>query len=152
MPKLTSNVAQKTAEAEGGNFEPLPENTYLAVPEEVTMEPGGANGPYWKWTFKIAEGQEYAGRKLFMNTSLSEKALWKLKETFEAFGVSTDTDTDDLIGKPVKLYVVQRPIEQGKRKGEIGNEIRNLLPADGTKAASASGAKGAAKADDVPLF
>lgn len=152
MPKLKSDVAAKVDEAESLDFEPLPENVYNAVLDGEVEAAEGPNGLYWKWTFKITD-EGYEGRKQFVNTSLSEKALWKLKEVFEAFGVSADTDTDDLIGQPVKLMVVQRVIEKGNRKGELGNEVKQVLPASGDAAtAPKSAKKGSAKDDALPLF
>lgn len=127
IPKLSSDTASKVEEAESLDYEALPEDVYPAVLDGEVESAEGPNGLYWKWTFKISDG-DYKGRKMFTNTSLSEKALWKLKEVFEAFGVPSDTDTDDLIGKPVKLMVVQRIIEKGTRKGDMGNEVRQVLP------------------------
>lgn len=129
MPKLSQDKAAKVDVAEGGSFDPLPEAVYVAVLEgEVTAEQGKGDSPYWKWTFKIDEGSEFAGRKLYLNTSLSEKAEWRLNQVFGAFGVSSSTHTDDLIGRRVKLVVVQRVIQEGARKGDMGNDIRELLP------------------------
>ena len=154
MPKLSSATASKVEEAESLDFEPLPEDIYEAVLEGEVELAEGPNGPYWKWTFKITT-PGFEGRKQFVNTSLSEKAFWKLKEMFEAFGVSADTDTEDLIGQPVKLMVVQRVIEKGARKGEVGNEVRQVLPMKDADPADPAnpGKKSAAKKDDaLPLF
>lgn len=159
MPKLNSATATKVEEAEGGNFEAMPEGIYNAVLDGEVEQADGANGVYWKWTFKITD-EGYDGRNAWLNTSLSEKAMWKLKEVFEAFGVAADTDTDDLIGKPVKLMIVQKIIGGGNRKGETGNEIRQVLPhnqvttdAPGDKAAgSKTKSKSKPAEDDVPLF
>jgi hypothetical protein len=154
MPKLPSEMAAKVDETEGGDFEALPEGVYHAVLEGEVEACTGPKGLYWKWTFKVTD-EGYVGRKQFVNTSLAESALWKLKEVFAAFGVSTDTDTDDLIGKPVKLVVVQRIIEQGTRKGDIGNEIKSVLPVNDTGAAPAAaktGKKAAQREDALPLF
>lgn len=155
MPQLSGDLAQKTAEAEGGNFEPVPEDVYLATLDCDVEVNAGVKAPYWKWTFIIPEGQEYAGRKFWTNTSLSENALWKLKEIFEAFGVPTSYNTEDLVGRQVKLVVIQRIAEKGSRAGEMVNEIKQVLPAseDAAAAATSTAPTGAkAKKDDVPLF
>lgn len=155
MPKLSTATASKVEEAESLDFEPMPEDIYEAVLAEEVELAEGPNGPYWKWTFKITTSG-YETRKQFVNTSLSEKALWKLKEMFEAFGVSADTDTEDLIGQPVKLMIVQRVIAKGARSGEVGNEVRQVLPikeADPADPTAKPGKKSAAKKDDaLPLF
>ena len=155
MPKLTSSMAEKVNEAESGNFEAIPEGVYRAVLEGEVESVDGAKGTYWKWTFKIVEEGEGNGRKMFLNTSLNEAAHWKLKEVFEAFGVPLTTDTDDLIGDEVKLYLTQKIAEQGARKGEMTNEIKQVLPVNqATVDAKDGGTKKSAKVakDDVPLF
>lgn len=150
MPKLSNETAQKTAAAEGGNFEPLPEDVYTAtLYGEVQVREGASGNPYWSWTFKIAEGP-HTGRTLWLSTGLSDQALWRLKEVFAAFGVPADTDTDDLIGRRVKLLVTQKIIGAGSRKGEIGNEIQSLLPAEGND--TPTNKKSATYEEDLPLF
>lgn len=134
MPKLNQDVAQKVNDAEDG-FKPVPENVYIVQLKEDVDVKEGAKGPYWRWTFEIPETHEgeelqYAGRRFWTNTSLSDAAYFKLKETFAAFGVPTDTDTEDLVGQKVKAVVIQRVIQGGQRAGEIGNEIDKLLPLD----------------------
>jgi len=155
MPKLSTATATKVEEAED-SFKPIPEGIYNAVLDGEVEVKDGTNGPYWKWTFKITE-EGYEGRQQWLNTSLSEKALWKLKEVFEAFGYPADTNTDDLIGKPVKLMVVQKVIDGGKRAGDTGNEIRQVLPhsqatTDAPAASGGAKAKPKTAEEDVPLF
>ena len=155
MPKLSSNVAAQVEEAEGGDFEPIPEGVYTAVLAEEVEAVAGQKGTYWKWIFKITQEGEGKGRKMFLNTSLSEAAHWKLKEVFSAFGVAADTDTDELIGKEVKLHVVQEIAEAGKRKGEMVNQVSQVLPVKQvttTPGAAASGKKKAAADKDEPAL
>jgi len=153
MPKLTKAMADKVEEAETGDFEPIPEGIYLAVLEGEVEAVEGQKGTYWKWVFKITQEGDGKGRKMFVNTSLSDAAHWKLKEVFQAFGVPTDTDTDDLIGQEVKLMVIQKLAEQGKRKGDMVNEVEQVLPANqATTAPGAAKTKNAAKADEPALF
>lgn len=134
MPKLNADVAQKVGASEDG-FKPVDEGVYiLQLMEDVAVKEGAA-GPYWRWTFEVPkehEGEELpnAGRRFWTNTSLSEAAYFKLKETFAAFGVPTDTDTEDLVGRRVKAVIVIKTIQGGTRKGELGNEISKLLPLD----------------------
>ena len=158
MPKLNQDVSQKVDNAEDG-FKPIEEGVYvLQLVEDVEVNEGN-KGPYWKWTFEIpADQPQYVGRKFFTNTSLSEAAFFKLKETFGAFGVPTDTDTEDLVGKRVKAVIGIRTIQGGSRKGEMGNDITKLLPLDAedpaTEDAKVSTAKASAKggSKEEPLF
>lgn len=128
MPKMNQATAAKVAAAESESFEALPEDRYLARLRSVEAKDGQA-GVYWRWEFEVAEGP-YENRRLWVNTSLSERALWKLNEVFSAFGATPDTDTDELCGKVVALNVTQRVIESGSRKGEIGNNVERVSAAD----------------------
>lgn len=136
MPQLNATTAQAVADAEDG-FKPVDAGIYiLQLMEDVTVAEG-AKGPYWSWKLEIPKtdpaGNELpsAGRRFFTNTSLSEAAFFKLKETFGAFGVPTTTDTALLVGKMVRAYIVKKVITAGSRTGEIGNEISKLFPLDG---------------------
>lgn len=158
MPKLNSETAEKVDAVKDG-FEPLEEGVYvLQLLEDVEVKEG-PKGIYWKWTFVVPEEHdgeklENAGRKIFTNTSLKETAFFKLKETFAAFGVATDTDTEDLVGKRVKAMIVQEAIGAGARKGEIGNQIQKLFPLDYDENAAEEKADALAKGGDnsEPMF
>lgn len=140
MPKLAKKIAQKVEETEGGVYEAFPEGTFIGTLKEVTVsdEPGPSGAHYWRWTFDtitghsgedVEQGKVYPGN-LFVNTSLADNALWKMKEVFEAFGYTPDSDTDEMCGEKVKLVVSQRVIEKGSRKGDIGNNVDRVLSLD----------------------
>lgn len=159
MPKLDDTKAAAVEAAEDG-FKPVPEGVYiLQLMEDVDVKTGD-KGVYWRWTFEVPEVHEgdtleHGGRRFWTNTSLSDAAYFKLKETFQAFGVPTNTDTAELVGKKVKATIVQKVIQGGQRKGEIGNEIAKLHPlshdeaADATAAPAANGKGGST---EEPLF
>jgi len=155
MPKLSADVAAEVEKAEGQAFEVIDEGIYRAVLEGEVEVKEGANGIYWRWVFKLTD-EGFTSRKMFLNTSLSEAARWRLNEVFKAFGVPADTDTDELIGKPVRLYVIQRIIKEGTRKGDLSNDIKQVLPAedsaseDAAPATAGSGSK--SKPEEVPLY
>lgn len=128
MPKLGKEAAKKVGESTSG-FDPLPEDTYVCSLVAVEVREGG-KGPYWSWEFDVAFG-DMQNRKLWVNTSLADNAQWKLKEVFDAFGVGTDTDTDELIGQVAQLSVSQRVIEQGARAGQVGNNVDRVMPYSG---------------------
>lgn len=160
MPKLDSTTAAKVEATEDG-FKPVEEGVYiLQLMEDVSVHEGD-KAPYWRWTFEVPkehEGveQEKAGRRFWTNTSLSDSAYFKLKETFGAFGVPTNTDTEDLVGRRVKAMIVIKTIQGGNRKGELGNEISKMFPldhdenADAVEDSKVSTAKGGDNSD--PLF
>jgi hypothetical protein len=128
VPKLPKEKAKSTDEAES-NFEALEEGIYLGTLEEVTTAEG-PKGEYWTWRFSdliFIETDAKAPGSLWVNTSLSPEAEWKLKEVFEAFGVKANTDTDTLLGDKAQLAVEQRVIEKGARMGEIGNSVVKVM-------------------------
>ena len=130
MPKLNKKQAKEVNDASGG-FEPLEDGVYHARLREVDVseQPGPSGSHYWEWEFEVVE-EPYINRRLWTNTSLTEAAAFKLKEVFDAFGEDTDTDTDELCGRTVRLVVSTRTIQQGARKGEISNQIERVSPAD----------------------
>lgn len=129
MAKLNKTFQKKVNAAEGGDFEPIPDGVYHVRLRQVDATKEGPSGPYWVWEFEVVE-KAHAKRRLWINTSLSDAALWKLKEVFDAFDTDTDTDTDDLIGEVCRAVVSQRTIQQGSRAGEIANQIDKLRKAD----------------------
>lgn len=136
MPKLSKAKQKSVGKAESGGFQALPDGMYVGTLKAVVTERGGkplegAAGPYWQWEFdKIRslddETETFPGRQ-FVITSLSDESDWKMKEVFEAFGYSLDSDTDEMIGEDVILVVSQRVIEKGKRKGQKGNNVDQVL-------------------------
>lgn len=130
MPKLNKATAKKVDQA-ASEF-PLHEaGLYLLALNKVT-EKKGTEAPYWEWEFSIVgdengEELEKAGR-IWENTSLSEKAQWRLKAMFDAFGVPTDTDTDELLGAYIWANIGQEVQEQGARKGQMVNVFLSAVP------------------------
>ena len=51
-----------------------------------------------------------------------------MKATFEAFGFTERSDTDEMIGEYVVLHLVQNPIARGPRAGELRNAVARLAP------------------------
>lgn len=149
MPKLDSTVAEQVNQAESGSSL-IEDGTYKMVLESVEATGNdkkplvGTAGPYWKWTFVFPEGERYAKRKQWVNTSLSADSAWKMKEHFDAFGVSADTDTDELIGKACLVEIGSRTITQSKDPSKIGdvvNTVKKVLPLDGAVTGTAGKAK-----------
>ena len=169
MPQLNESLASGIDE-EPHSVGVLEPGVYEAVLMEVEAKPGKV-APLWSWRYEIAPGEVGEGRTMYNNTSLSKEAKWKMKETFDAFGVPANTNTDRLIGQRVKLLVAKVIAEQGKRKGMFVNQIQEVMtvgrrtisgpdkqfdPDDpsaprGTPASEAV-TVGAPKADDEPPF
>jgi hypothetical protein len=74
------------------SFAPMPEGTYDVIVELVEVrESKSSDNDYLNWEFTVQD-DEFQGRKLWMITSLSAKALWKLKDTFLALEVIEEDD------------------------------------------------------------
>lgn len=130
MPKLNAKQAAIVSESEAasGSFL-LPEGRYAAQLASVTEKEGNAY-PYWVWEFTNLHNSEdeLVPGKQWNNTSLSPKSAGFLKATFEAFGFTEDSDTDEMIGEWVVLHLVQEPIARGPRAGELRNAVARLAP------------------------
>lgn len=128
MPKLDTATAKKVAEQESSSFDAIPEDIYTVKLNKVEVrDTKDKKSQYWVWELEIVDG-EFTGRRQWLNTSLKDTAHWKLKETFEAFGYTTDSDTDEIVGEKCKIAVVQRVIESGARKGQMGNNVEKSMP------------------------
>jgi Protein of unknown function (DUF669) len=119
-------------------FEPLPEGTYSAEVLEVEQKMGkSSNKPYLNWQFKI-DGGEHDGRRAFYMTSLSEKALWKLKQVLKNLGLDVDGQLDldpaDLVGLPCVIK-----IEHEEYEGEMRDRVTDVY---GPDAATSDGSAG----------
>jgi len=133
MPKMDKNKAKSVAEAES-SFPLIPEGVWPAMLKGVeSKETRAGDSTYWRWEYEVHyeddKGVDRTGKQ-WDNTSLKDEAEWRLKQVFEAYGVPSDTDTDDLVGKWVTLQINQAPIGAGSRKGEQGNNIVKVLPND----------------------
>jgi hypothetical protein len=157
-PKLNKDQAESVNEAEaasGGDFDPVPNGMYVCqltgvevkMPKPKKDASTGKNvdgDPYWAWEFTIPDGHPYAKRKFWNNTSTGEASKGFMKATFDAFGVSADTDTDTLIGEYVVLSIGTRIIKGGSRDGQPGNTVREVLAysEDADEASDESGPAG----------
>jgi hypothetical protein len=132
IPKLDKKAAGAVdkVEAASGSFL-LPEGRYAAQLLKVE-EKEGAEHPYWTWAYGNLHnslGELVPGRQ-WNNTSLSPKSYPFLKATFEAFGYTTDSDTDEMVGEWVVLYLVQEPIGKGPKAGQLRNSVQSLAEFD----------------------
>lgn len=132
MPKLNKKEAQETAKTEAWGTGPrlLPEGRYAGRLMSVTEsdQPGPSGYNQWSWRFTHlhdVEGNDLGGTQ-FLNTSLSPKARGGLKQAFDAFGYTTDSDTDEMLGEWAVLYITQGVAQQGKRAGQTVNSVNSI--------------------------
>lgn len=113
----------------------LPVGTYEVAITDGSLEDSQSSAfQYYKWELTVQEG-EFAGRKLFLNTSLSPKARWKLREFLAAIGVPITQDGDrstatfepaDLISRRMVVEVDTNTYE-----GQLRNNITACNSLDG---------------------
>lgn len=143
MPKLGKKQAQSVAEQEVKDFTAIPPGRYVLALREVTVsdKPGESGAHYWNWEFEVVEPEvvrdpetkedvKVVNRRLWTRTSLADSAEWKLKQVFDAFGYTPDSDTDEMVSEKVVAYVARVPQEKGQRQGQLVNEIDRLAPYD----------------------
>ena len=128
LPKKTQDSVEK-AEEWGESSYLLDEGRYAAQLQGVESREG-AKGEYWSWVYTNLHDQEgtpHPGRQ-WDNTSLSQPG--RLKQVFNAFGYSTDSDTDEMIGEWVTLVVRQEVAQAGKRAGQLVNRVSSIAEFD----------------------
>jgi hypothetical protein len=137
------------------SFEPLPEGRYECIIETVEVrESKSSDNDYLNWEFKVLD-DEYEGRRLWMITSLSERALFRLKDTFLALGVIEEDEEidieweDDVDVTPQEGPVLTNPeviglgcvavVTNEVYEGKERNKVNEILDADaGTAPAKSS--------------
>ena len=130
-------MSQITVDLTGAEdaFEPIPSGVYVVVVTNVTVKESRTSE--WKYInleLTVIEGK-YADRKLWVNLSLSPKALWKMKEALIAFGTNPDElqgqytfDPAQFVGGSCIAEVIQAPNPQ---TGVLRNEVKALHPQRG---------------------
>lgn len=122
----------------GGGFDPIDTGNYRASIFGVSREVGKKSGkPYLHWEFVIAEGEPFAGRHLFDNTSLSDAAKWRLVQLLKAAGIDVpkgrlQLNPADLLGRELILAVGQEPDDYRDPDGDEGlmrNVVNGFRPA-----------------------
>ena len=134
MPKLNPKQAEtvSTTDAwEAGSGRTLLEEGRYAAQLYSVVEREGNVAPVWNWRFvniHDQEGEPQGRTNLFHSTSLSPKAAGGLRQTFDAFGYTANSDTDEMIGEWVVLYVTKEIQERGKNAGQLINVVKSLSP------------------------
>lgn len=166
------DLGEFTGEEDAGNgFDAIDAGTYEAYVYEVSREVGKTSGkPYLKWTWKIAEGQPFAGRQVWDNTSLAENARWKLVQVLKALGIEVPKGKlklgpADVQGKKARIvvkkvlddYANERDGTTDAMKNEVGSVLPSLatsakkgVPTDEAKAEAKPKTKAAQKEPEEP--
>lgn len=124
-------------EDEGSGFSPIDSGRYRVTVFELTREVGKSSGkPYLKWCFQVCEGEPFAGRRIWDNTSLSDNAKWRLVQVLKACGIDVPKghlklNPNDLLGRELILNVGQEPDDYRDPDGDEGimrNVVKGFAP------------------------
>ncbi len=106
--------------------EPLAEGVYRLQIAKVEETVSSTGNPMLKVEYNVLDME--GTRKLWDNFVLIDKALWKLKELFDALGVDTgaivEMDVQELVGMEIQAKVIQETYQ-----GDIVNRGKKILPA-----------------------
>jgi hypothetical protein len=157
MPKLNATQAkavEKVVPVTTSGFEPHPEGWYIAKLADVEAKASAAGNPMWsvEWdNLRDLEGNELPGKQFFnLNFPSKLKADWKADDPkreerwakyqerckgqihgfFLAHGSSVDSDTDEMLGEDCLIHLVIKTQQQGKRAGQLQNEVDGFKPVD----------------------
>lgn len=120
-------------EDEGTDFSPIDSGRYRATVFEISREVGKNSGkPYLKWCFQICDGEPFAGRRLWDNTSLSDNAKWRLVQVLKACGIDVpkghlQLNPNDLLGKELIIRVGLEPDEYANDRDGTDDQMRNVI-------------------------
>lgn len=127
------------------DFEPIEAGEYPVIVEKVTYVEQEAEDKYdyLAWELEITEG-EFKGRKQWLNTSFSPKALFKLKEVLENLDLFEDeldidydedtmlVTTPELSGVPA-VAVIEVSTYNNRPTNNVATLIGADVPKQGTK-------------------
>lgn len=139
-----------------GSFENIPAGRYPVVVEKVEVrESKSSDNNYFNWEMTITDG-EHEGRKLWMITSLSPKALFRLKDVLVNIGAIEGEEEmelewdDDVQITPKEGPLVIFPELSGAAatalvsidtyEGKERNKVDDLLPPEDATANKKPGA------------
>ncbi|AYD86800.1 hypothetical protein SEA_MICRODON_53 [Streptomyces phage Microdon] len=138
MPKLPKDRAEGAANQEAGDFKPLKPGRYvmrLTEVEEGVCGEQSKNAGKDKWVFKLTVDKAYhpelkKGRwqtAFTEHVPLVETMDWKLKQIFEGFGYTTDSDTDEIIededARIVGYVKTGKDIVSGDPRSEVSRYV-----------------------------
>jgi len=109
-------------DVEEQDFSLLDPGTYDFRIENVVQKTGKTSGkPYLNVELSCLD-EDFEKRRVFDILSLSEKAMWRLKEfaTSAGIDIATEFDTEDFVGEEVSVTI---GIEEGKGDYKDRNNV-----------------------------
>ena len=149
MPKLPASIRKEVNDATTMEYTLIEPGRYFATLSNVEVK-DGKYGPQWSAEFDTitdAKGTKSPGRQWYnLNLPvdghmpaayLNGEDKWekfqdvnrsKMKQFFQAFGYTSDSDTDEMIGETIAMDIEVRTIQSGNRTGERVNSVKNIHP------------------------
>ena len=127
------------------NFFPVPPGKYHCTVAGVKPKAASTGSKMLEWVMQV-ETDEFAGRRLFLNTVLTEKSLWKTKQCLLALGFTEDELEGNFELDPVELVGLECIVVAGveEYQGVERNSVDRFEPifegAEGEDWADSSGA------------
>jgi len=139
MAKLPQAVANRAASAEpSGGFQVLEPGIYQVKVVEAHLDVPTRDGAGRKASFRLEVDQDGAPkRKLFWDVSHAEAAAGLMAMTFNAFGLTFESDEDEFLGERALADLSVGQSTGGKYNGRPRNEIVSLMPLSGVVASGA---------------
>jgi hypothetical protein len=117
------------------NFEPLPEGIYNAEITGVEEKESSTGNPMYVWEIEV-DNKDGGTAKVKDFMSLTEAALWRLKELVLATGIATkedlkgsyDFDPNEVMEIPIKVQ-----LEVSEYNGYRNNKVKHFLKSDSDK-------------------
>jgi hypothetical protein len=118
--------------------EPVPAGRYPVIVDRVECRDSkSSDSQYLNWELKVTEG-EFINRRLFMMTSLSRKALWRLRAVLtnlDAYEEKLELDVDEDSGAVLQPELVGLQgvavVKMETYQGEERSRVEELLDEDG---------------------
>ena len=121
------------------NDDPLPEGAYSVTITAFEEKAAGENAKnpgskFLMWTLEVGEPEEFAGRKLWVNTSFLPNALFTLRnllrsadpDNAENYDGPIDFEPEEFLGKSLSVEVIQKPHYQDDTRKV--NEVKKFSP------------------------
>ena len=113
------------------SYDPVPQGTYPAFLSEAEFgHSQRSNNPMITWVFEVPEGHEFAGRKFWHHTTITDKGLPRLKKLLSRIAPDVDVSKFDVKNDPPKLVGREARLQITVRmyQGERTNNVKDVLP------------------------
>lgn len=146
MPKLPKERQDgANAQEPQGEYKPIKPGKYvmrLTEVEEGETGPDSTNPGTPKWVWKLQVDKDYHpelrkggpwSTSFFEHVPITEKMDWKMRQLFEAFGYTVDSDTDEIIEDADARCVAIVGRGKNRRTDEDEAQVKRYIAFDPSK-------------------